>query len=44
MLYASCKESVTETIEKKFGITFDKKVRIRQLVIFFTVIILVGTL
>ena len=27
MVYASCKESVTDNIEKKFGIHFDKKVK-----------------
>ncbi len=27
MLYASCKESVIDNIEKKFGINFDKKVK-----------------
>jgi len=26
MVYASCKESVIDTIEKKYGITFDRKV------------------
>jgi hypothetical protein len=28
MLYASCKESVIDNIEKKFGISFDKKVKL----------------
>ncbi|UJR35849.1 hypothetical protein I4U23_028593 [Adineta vaga] len=28
MVYASCKESVIDTIEKKFGITFDRKLEL----------------
>ena len=28
MLYASCKESVIENLEKKYGISFEKKVSV----------------
>ncbi len=28
MVYASCKESVIDNIEKKFGINFEKKVKL----------------
>jgi hypothetical protein len=34
MVYASCKESVIENIEKKFGIIFEKKVRKKKLFLF----------
>ncbi len=34
MLYASCKESVMENIEKKYGINFDKKVNVCLLFLF----------
>ncbi len=45
MLYASCKESVMENIEKKYGINFDKKVNVCLLFLCFVQIsYLVGNL
>jgi len=44
MVYASCKESVIDNIEKKFAINFDKKVKRYFLIIFIHISYLVGNL